>query len=428
MDPRSRPDRESTRRRERPAIRPSRDGGPAALRRVHGDRLAGHAIDGATVDWTAVDWTAVDWGTVDWAAVDWTGAEWGRLLRPRASHATAAGTVGAPRMRPSERTRSLVLHSYREAEPGARWLGLHDVTSAAYRRWYLAPGRGKRPSLAVAEDRLRTHMPELVPVWKQLVDLADGDDVTARLLTMWNMPPFVSGCSSAVLPGPEPVLVRNYDYDPALFEGVVASTNWSGSRKVIGTSDLLWGLLDGMNEDGLTVSLTFGGRPGVGDGFGIPLVLRYLLETCADVGDAVAVLRRLPVAQAYNLTLADTTGACASVFVAPGERPAVSDLRVVTNHRLGVVEHPAVAGPLRSRERQTRLVDALRRGATRDDLVNEFLSPPVRTDRYAEGFGTLYTAVYEPAEGRVTYHWPEGSWERRFDDDDRTRTVTLSGT
>ena len=49
----------------------------------------------------------------------------------------------------------------------------------------------------------------------------------------------------------EPVLVRNYDYDLSLFEGVVASTNWSGHRSVLGTSDLLWGLLDGLNEDGL---------------------------------------------------------------------------------------------------------------------------------------------------------------------------------
>ena len=37
-------------------------------------------------------------------------------------------------------------------------------------------------------------------------------------------------------------------------------------------SDCLWGLLDGMNDDGLGVSLTFGGRRVLGDGFGIPIV------------------------------------------------------------------------------------------------------------------------------------------------------------
>ena len=48
-------------------------------------------------------------------------------------------------------------------------------------------------------------------------------------------------------------------------------------------SDCLWGLLDGVNDAGLAVSLTFGGRRVLGDGFGIPIVIRYLLETCETV-------------------------------------------------------------------------------------------------------------------------------------------------
>ena len=70
-------------------------------------------------------------------------------------------------------------------------------------------------------------------------------------------------------------------------------------------SDCLWGLLDGMNDAGLAVSLTFGGRACVGDGFGIPLVVRYLLETCATVAEARAALDRVPVNLAHNLTLVD---------------------------------------------------------------------------------------------------------------------------
>jgi len=38
----------------------------------------------------------------------------------------------------------------------------------------------------------------------------------------------------------------------------------------MGMSDCLWGLLDGVNGDGLCASLTFGGRRIVGVGFGIP--------------------------------------------------------------------------------------------------------------------------------------------------------------
>ena len=53
-------------------------------------------------------------------------------------------------------------------------------------------------------------------------------------------------------------------------------------RRVIGTSDCLWGLLDGVNDAGLAVSLTFRGRRVLGDGFGIPIVVD-LLEVCETV-------------------------------------------------------------------------------------------------------------------------------------------------
>ena len=60
----------------------------------------------------------------------------------------------------------------------------------------------------------------------------------------------------------------------------ILHTRWV--RAVIGSSDCAWGLLDGINDAGLAVSLAFGGRKVVGSGFGVPLVVRYLLETCDD--------------------------------------------------------------------------------------------------------------------------------------------------
>ncbi|MDO5712673.1 MAG: C45 family peptidase, partial [Micrococcales bacterium] len=238
---------------------------------------------------------------------------------------------------------------------------------------------------------------------------------------------FACGCSQAVVAGSDPLLVRNYDYDLDLFEGVIASTNWSGHRKVIGTSDLLWGLLDGMNEDGLVASLTFGGRPEVGDGFGIPLVIRYILETCANVEDAISALGRLPIAQSYNVTLADTSGAHATVFVAPDEPIALSNLTVATNHRLDVVERPEHARRLGSKPRQEHLVRLLDEDTPRHRLVDAFLQEPLRAEQYTNGFGTLYTAAYRPAAGSVTYRWPDKTWVRTFDDVDDQVEVTLAG-
>ena len=53
---------------------------------------------------------------------------------------------------------------------------------------------------------------------------------------------------------------------------------------------------------GLAVSSTFGGRRIVGAGFGIPIVVRYLLQTCTTVGEAE---ERPSLNLAHNLTIVD---------------------------------------------------------------------------------------------------------------------------
>ena len=156
--------------------------------------------------------------------------------------------------------RSFTLFGIREERPGPRWQALFTATWPAYRAWYLQDGDDARPDLATARAQLTRHMPELVSTWEAMVALTGDDEVAARMLTMWDAPRFAPGCSQAAQVGSDPILVRNYDYSPDLFEWVVYSSEFTG-RRVIGTSDCLWGLLDGMNDDGLVISLTHGGRP-----------------------------------------------------------------------------------------------------------------------------------------------------------------------
>ena len=52
---------------------------------------------------------------------------------------------------------------------------------------------------------------------------------------------------------------------------------------------------------------------------------------------------------------------------------------------------------------------------TRERFVAAFLEPPLHNTNYAQGFGTIYTAAYYPAEGRAEYRWPGFTWEQAFD-------------
>ena len=239
------------------------------------------------------------------------------------------------------------VHRRRRGPAGPALEALYRETWDAYRAWWLGAAGGNGPTRAAAEAALHHHMPELAEVHAQLVALAGDDDTAAAMLTLWNPPPFIVACSQVVVPDRddgEPVLLRNYDYDPRLFEATIYRSRW-GSR-VLGTGDCLWGLVDGVNDDGLAVSLTFGGRREVGEGFGIPLVIRYLLEVAADVAEGIEVLRRLPHQISYNVTLCDRSGRVATVMISPDRPALVTDRRAVTNHPETVEwpEHSAWVG------------------------------------------------------------------------------------
>ncbi len=314
-----------------------------------------------------------------------------------------------------------------ETEPGAVWRRYFEESWPWYRSWYLSEGEEARPSYAVCARMVREHLPELVPTYERLVELAGGGDLEARALSFWHPPPYLAACSQGVsVTGAAPVLVRNYDYAPSRLEGAVWSTAWGG-RRVIGMSDGLWGLLDGMNDAGLAVSLTFGGSRATGLGFGIPVVLRYLLQTCTTVAESRAALSRVPLNLAHNVTVVDARGEVMTAYLGPGREPTFLDVAVATNHQV-TVEWQEHAAATRTVERETLMQSLLAADVPPEEFEAAFLAPPLYSSAYSRGFGTLYTAAYRPREGRADYRWPGGlPWTKTFEEfpqDVRTELLT----
>lgn len=323
--------------------------------------------------------------------------------------------------------KTFVLKSIHEDTPGSKWQELFNTLWPQYETWFLSQGQQARPGYMTSFKKLRTYMPELAPVYERLVDLAGGGDIAARFLSFYRPPPYLFGCSQAVWGGQQPALVRNYDYSPLLFEWTLLRTCWL--RPVIAISDCLWGVLDGMNNAGLAVSLAFGGSKTTGDGCGVPLVLRYILESCDDVGEACAALRRIPVHMKYNITLLDCTGAYTTVYVAPGCKPRFVCSRICTNHQ-DHIDWPAYVRMSASIERRAFLEQRLKQmGETKPAFINRFLRPPIHRSRYDKAFGTLYTAVYHPADGAIDYHWPNATALRQSfaDFQEGEKTIHLHG-
>jgi len=302
----------------------------------------------------------------------------------------------------------------REDRPGKAWLARFAAGRDEAGRWYRGDGLADPPSAAECREAISRHMPELLPHYDRACALAGNDDMACRILSHYRPPRETQGCTQAIwLGNGGPALVRNYDYPLDVVSGRFEITSWSG-RKVIAKAQRPWGgCIDGMNEDGLVASLTFGGAGSHGLGFSIILILRYLLETCRDVSQAITALSRIPVATSQNVTLLDRSGAFATLFLGPHREPAMSPGRTCANHQeiATAPDSPAIRNSI---ERERAAVMALDDPATTlSNLTARFLEPPLYSRRAASP--TVYTAVYRPAELRVDYLWPGTTWTQRMD-------------
>jgi predicted choloylglycine hydrolase len=107
-----------------------------------------------------------------------------------------------------------------------------------------------------------------------------------------------------------------------------------------------------------------------------------------------------------------------TVFVGPDISPTVAPDACAANHQ----HLPVTDEQERAMRTQERLQAIRAAGAD----VAAMLKPPLYRSVDEQGSRTLYTARYQPVEGRVTYYWPGESWQQSFGDfAPGTRTVTL---
>ncbi|WP_026452194.1 C45 family autoproteolytic acyltransferase/hydolase [Aequorivita capsosiphonis] len=308
----------------------------------------------------------------------------------------------------------LNFHSISEAKPGEKWQQLFQKHWPAYKAWFQSKGAVNNPPLSVAKAKLQEYMPKFVPTYEKLCKLGGNDPIAERFLTGFQPPAYISGCSQVITQNP-PMLVRNYDYHPHLSEGTLLNTSWNGKR-VIGINDCLWGLVDGMNSDGLVVSLTFGGRKVVGEGFGIPFIIRYVLEFCSNVEEATEVLQQIPSHMAYNVMVLDKTGNHKLVQLAPDRKPIVTEMPLSTNHQ-GKVDWPQHAQFSKTLEREAFINKMIsEKEQEPKTIINAFSKSPLFNRKYNEGFGTVYTSIYHPADGKMQLKWDNRSLSQSFAD------------
>jgi predicted choloylglycine hydrolase len=117
----------------------------------------------------------------------------------------------------------------------------------------------------------------------------------------------------------------------------------------------------------------------------------------------------------YNVTVLDKDRNYLTIMMAPDRPAIVTHAAVATNHQETVewVNHARFTATV---ERERFLLQRLTLHIDPEEkFIGAFLKPPLYSTAYAEGFGTLYTAVYRPRQLQMDIHWPGVVWPFQMD-------------
>ena len=288
---------------------------------------------------------------------------------------------------------------------------------------------------------------------EELRGFAEALGVPPAQLFFWGMTYLRPNCSQlALLPemtkSGRPLAARSYEFSHEAEDFTLVRTSAAGRYAHLGTSALLFGRDEGLNECGLAVTMSSCGFP-VGApapmrrpklvGLQFWAVIRAVLENCKDVDEALEYLADMPIAYNLNLMLTDKGGSIALLETLDG-RKAVKRISpgggekylCATNHavlpELAMHEPSAMRHSLLRYEWLRRRLDGVR-DVTAEDVRQILLSdyPDGLCCRfYNEFLGTTKSMILDPAGGTVELCWG-GTARQRLAYIQRFRTAGAVG-
>jgi hypothetical protein len=144
---------------------------------------------------------------------------------------------------------------------------------------------------------------------------------------------------------------------------------------------------------------------------------------------ATITLDGLPIANGFPLDIGIAQGIFAKhgIEIKKTVFQSGNDIVLAMANHQGDVDWPEYARATESVERAVWLDHLISAShPDQEQLAAAFLSPPLYNRSFSAGFGTLYTAILEPASGRVGYRWPGEAWSFGFDAfEEGERTIRL---
>ncbi|MDX8046618.1 C45 family peptidase [Gracilibacillus sp. S3-1-1] len=238
-------------------------------------------------------------------------------------------------------------------------------------------------------------------VWEELEGLRDGLDWPMERVLLefggYRLQLQRSGCSIFV---GKDYMIRNYDYHPKTYDGryVIYQPTDKGYA-TIGVSQRVTGRCDGMNEKGLALGYTFINRKRPGAGFVCHMVGRLILELCANVEEAVTLLKEMPHRGSFSYVLFDANSDVATIVETSPRGIEVRQGNTCTNHF-----------EIMNKENKHHLVDSNKRLTVMNNQIDAELTgekafrmlndsnQDLFSKQYRNWAGTIHTSAYFPNE------------------------------
>jgi predicted choloylglycine hydrolase len=194
-------------------------------------------------------------------------------------------------------------------------------------------------------------------------------------------------------------MVRNYDSHPRGYEGrYILYEPTDKGYSVLGPSMQITGRVDGMNEKGLAMGYNFTHSKKSEDGFLCNMIGRLILETCANVDEAILLLEEIPHRHSFSYVLLDPSGESYVAEASP-RQVAVRKSSVCTNH-FHLLDEENRYRQEETREREQTILKEQQHTTNPYEAYKVMNSQEhgVFSKKYDASAGTIHTSVYFPTE------------------------------
>lgn len=193
---------------------------------------------------------------------------------------------------------------------------------------------------------------------------------------------------------------QEYDYHPKTYDGIYSVFQpTDAGHAVIGVTQKVTGRCDGMNEKGLAMGYTFMHRKRPGDGFVCNMIGRIILETCADINEAVALLKNIPHRGSFSYVLLDKNNTESIIVEASPRNVGVRKGAACTNHFQIMKEENRHY--LKDSKRRLEIMESNRANSLHGEEAFQLLNGTengVFSNLYGQWAGTIHTSGYFPSK------------------------------